>query len=381
MKRTLVSLLSLLAIALVTLASCSEPDNAPGNAASVSVRVVDAMNAKTISPTGNVDVSHYKIYIQNEAENITYVSTGAASDYLEKEDAYTVTNVPAGMWKAKVEAYVKNENSSDGYILVATAESDETRVNAGDSATITVTLDKLNDELSGDVTIDLVMPAELDDEGDSFYYTYTISGTGQRSKYSYEMDTPVMGLTGVNGNGRIVIDADTLDPMLSQGAYLITLTIFDKATEAESDIVRKGVEIMRLLPGLAASGEINLHSQIIDEDGFQVAVIDKIGDKLDLGSASFNEGGFDIDFTITLAYNGIATDTPVDVYIDGYKKSAGSDYSTTPGADNVAFRFLSFASGRHVVTFILDEADTQLGVGSLTVEVNVPADIEISPVV
>ena len=343
MKRTLVSLLSLLAIALVTLASCSEPDNAPGNAASVSVRVVDAMNAKTLSPTGNVDVSPSKIYIQNEAENITYVSTGAASDYLEKEDAYTVTNVPAGMWKAKVEAYVKNENSSDGYILVATAE--------------------------------------LDDEGDSFYYTYTISGTGQRSKYSYEMDTPVMGLTGVNGNGRIVIDADTLDPMLSQGAYLITLTIFDKATEAESDIVRKGVEIMRLLPGLAASGEINLHSQIIDEDGFQVAVIDKIGDKLDLGSASFNEGGFDIDFTITLAYNGIATDTPVDVYIDGYKKSAGSDYSTTPGADNVAFRFLSFASGRHVVTFILDEADTQLGVGSLTVEVNVPADIEISPVV
>ena len=35
--------------------------------------------------------------------------------------------------------------------------------------------------------------------------------------------------------------------------------------------------------------------------------------------------------------------------------------------------------GRHIVTFILDEADTQLGVGSLSVEVNVPVKIEFSP--
>lgn len=81
MKRTLVSLLSLLAIALVTLASCSEPNNNPdgSTAKSISVKVVDAMNAKTISPSGNVDVSHYEITVDNTAEDVH-----VTSDYLAK---------------------------------------------------------------------------------------------------------------------------------------------------------------------------------------------------------------------------------------------------------------------------------------------------------
>ena len=84
MKRTLVSLLSLLAIALVTLASCSEPNNNPDDstAKSISVKVVDAMNAKTISPTGAVDVSHYKpgFYFNNyETSMLKSLSTASFS--------------------------------------------------------------------------------------------------------------------------------------------------------------------------------------------------------------------------------------------------------------------------------------------------------------
>ena len=55
------------------------------------------------------------------------------------------------------------------------------------------------------------------------------------------------------------------------------------------------------------------NSQIVNESGFQVAVTDKIGDKLDLGSATFNEEGFDKDLTITVNYNSVSTSTPVDV--------------------------------------------------------------------
>ena len=376
MKRTLVSLLSLLAIALVTLASCSEPNNNPdgSTAKSISVKVVDAMNAKTISPTGNVDVSHYKIYIQNEAEGITYVSAGASSDYLAKNESFTVSNVPSGIWKAKVEAYVKN---NDSYILVGSAESDEKRVEVGEEATLLVTLDTLDDSLSGDITVVLDMPAELDDNGDTFYYTYKIAGTGQRSDYSYSMDTPTKGTVDSSGNGRFVIDASGIDEPLYQGAYLLTVTVFDQNTQATSAVVRKGVEIMRLVNGLAASGEINLDSQIISEEGFQVAITDKIGNKLDLGAASFDS--FASDMTITVNYNTVPVSTPVTVYVDGEKVDFGTDYTATPGSGNVAYKFLSMDGGRHIVTFILDESDTQLGVGSLSVEVNVPVKIEFAP--
>ena len=365
-------------LCVIPLASCSEPDQSVPGSADITVRVTDNTNAKTITPSGNVDVSHYKITVKNEAEGIN-----TTSGWLEKGESFTVTNVPAGLWTATVDAYVKNGSTGTDadYVKVATASSSETRVVADTQAVLTVTLSTLDDSLSGDVTVTLDMPAELDDNGDTFYYTYTIAGTGQRSSYGYTMNTPVQGSVNASGNGTLVIDTDAISPVLNQGSYLLTVTVFDKATEAESDVVRKGVEIMRLLPGLAASGEINLDSQIINEEGFQVAISDKIGDKLDLGSASFNAEGFQKDFAITVNYNGISTSTPVDVYLDGVKKTVTTDYTAVPGSGNVVFTFTSVEEGRHVVTFILDEADTQLGVGSLTVEVNVPAEIEFVPFV
>lgn len=373
-KKTMLTILSIV-LGVMLLASCQEANNNPeaGTVKSITVRVADMTGAKTITPSGEVDVTHYKITVKNTAEDIN-----KTSDYLAKGEAFMVKNVPAGLWTATVDAYVLNSGSN--YVKVASATSAETRVEGGEEATLTVTLDELDDSVSGDVTVTLNMPSELDDDGDTFYYTYTIAGTGQRSSYSYTTQSPLEGSTGADGNAVITIDADGIDQVLNQGSYLLTVTVFDKATEGESDVVRKGVEIMRLLPGLAASGTINLNSQIINTDGFQVAIVDKIGDRLDLGSASFNEEGFDKDLTITVAYNGIATSTPVDVYVDGVKKTAMIDYTATPGSGNVAYKFTGMDAGRHIVTFILDEADTELGVGSLSVEVNMPADITFNPV-
>lgn len=375
-KKTMLTILSIV-LGVMLLASCQEANNNPeaGTVKSITVRVADMTGARTITPSGNVDVSHYKITVDNEAEDIH-----TTSGWLEKGEAFMVKNVPAGIWTATVDAYVKNGSAGtdDDYIKVASATSAETRVEGGTSATLTVTLDTLDDSLSGDVTVTLDMPSELDDDGDTFYYTYTIVGTGQRSSYSYTTQSPLEGSTGADGNSVITIDADGIDPVLNQGSYLLTVTVFDKATEGESDVVRKGVEIMRLVNGLAASGTINLNSQIINTDGFQVAITDRIGDKLDLGGATYDD--FAADTTITIDYNGISTDTPVDVYVDGVKKTATTDYTATPGSGNVAYKFTGMDAGRHIVTFILDEADTQLGVGSLSVEVNIPAEITFSPV-
>lgn len=362
-------IVSLLAV-LMAFTSCQEPQNTvPGSVKSISVRVIDQTDAKTITPEGNVDVSHYKITVKNEDEGIN-----TSSGYLEKGKTFSVTNVPTGAWTATVDAYVLNNAD---YIKVATGTSVETRVKAGETAVLTVELNKLDDSLSGDITVTLDMPAELDNNGTEFYYTYTIAGTGQRSSYSYRMDTPAKGTVDGSGNGTFTIDADAVSPQLYQGSYLLTVTAFDKETESSSDVVRKGVEIMRLVSGLDAKGTINLNSQIINEEGFQVSIKDKIGDKLDLGTASYDN--FAKDTTITVDYNGIATSTPVDVYVDGVKATNTTDYTATAGDGNVAFKFNTIDAGRHVVTFILDEADTELGVGSLTVEVNIPAEIQFIP--
>ena len=365
-----ISLIVSLLVVLLAFTSCQEPQNTvPGSVKSISVRVIDQTDAKTITPEGNVDVSHYKITVKNEDENIN-----TSSDYLEKGKTFSVTNVPTGIWTATVDAYVLNNAD---YIKVATGTSAETRVKEGETAVLTVELNELDDSLSGDITVTLDMPAELDDNGTEFYYTYTIAGTGQRSSYSYRMDTPVKGTVDGSGNGTFTIDADAVSPQLYQGSYLLTVTAFDKETESSSDVVRKGVEIMRLVNGLGAKGTINLNSQIINEEGFQVSIKDKIGDKLDLGTASYDN--FAKDTTITIDYNGIATSTPVDVYVDGVKVTNTTDYTATPGDGNVAFKFNTIDVGRHIVTFILDEADTELGVGSLTVEVNIPAEIQFVP--
>ena len=366
--------ITMLIAMLALLFACENPsaETFEGNAKSIMV-VVSEKSSKAITPSGETDITHYRIRVENKAEE--YVRE---SGYLSAGSSFNVTNVPAGMWTATVDAYVKNgtAGTDDDYIHVATATSAETRVDAEETAVLTVTLDTLLDTLSGDITVTLDMPAELDDESDTFYYTYTIAGTGQRSDYSYVMDTPTQGTVDASGNGTLVIDADAIDPQLNQGAYLLTVTVFDEATEETSNVVRKGVEIMRLLPGLAASGTINLNAgEAIDEEGIKISVVDKIGDFLNLGQVSYDS--FAEDMTITVDYSSVSTDTPVDVYVDGVKKTATADYTATPSGTSVAFTFTSMDSGRHVVTFILNESDTELGVGALSVEVNIPIEGDI----
>ena len=221
-KKTMLTILSIV-LGVMLLASCQEANNNPeaGTAKSITVRVADMTGAKTITPSGEVDVTHYKITVKNTAEDIN-----KTSDYLAKGEAFMVKNVPAGLWTATVDAYVLNSGSN--YVKVASATSAETRVEGGEEATLTVTLDELDDSVSGDVTVTLNMPSELDDDGDTFYYTYTIAGTGQRSSYSYTTQSPLEGSTGADGNAVITIDADGIDQVLNQGSYLLTVTVFDK---------------------------------------------------------------------------------------------------------------------------------------------------------
>ena len=60
-----ISVFTVLCSVLLLFASCEQNSDVP-RAASVTVQVTDNTNAKTISPAGNVNVSHYVITISNQ---------------------------------------------------------------------------------------------------------------------------------------------------------------------------------------------------------------------------------------------------------------------------------------------------------------------------
>ena len=240
-----ICIIALLAATMLAAACTNPSSDLSGTAKSITVVVNGPVDSKTISPSGDsVDITHYEIRVENSTEGYS-----RESGMITKGTLFNVPNVPAGIWTATVNAYCKN--GTDSYVLVAAAESEEVRVGAGDSATIPVTITDLFDSLSGNITVTLDMPEGLNAADTSFYYTYTIAGTGQRADFSYSLPSPASASVGADGTAEISIDSASLN--LMQGAYLLTVTVSDQTTEESSSIVKKGVEIMRLLPGRACT--------------------------------------------------------------------------------------------------------------------------------
>lgn len=352
MRKTIVSVVSLLAISLIALASCSEPQqNIPGTA-SISVRVSDNTYAKTITPEDNVNISHYVITVVNEIEGIEQ-----SSGYLTKGSMFTVSNVPAGIWYAKVDAYIDRGN--DTYVKVASDQSEPQNVAAGVSTTFTLVLDTLDEVASGDVTVTLKMPVELSSQGKVFWYQYTITGvTNEEFTHTSKL---LSGKTGTDAQATIKLDADTLG--LMQGAYRFEITIQDK--ETSPILIKKGVDVMRLVNGLEATGTIDLSSYEPDQS-FDVTITDKVGDiiiptlKEDkmLYSLAMHNGSASL--TVTLA-EPLKSNEVIEWYIDG-------ELDETVNTDEVSsgkYTFLFNAPGNHSVVAIVRDLDTLMSVGSI----------------
>lgn len=350
----------MLVLAVLLAAACSPENQGISGTASITVTVSDD-TAKTISPDGNADITHYVITAINEAESIS-----ESSEMLAKGESYTVSNVPAGVWKAKVDAYI--QRGSD-YVYAATAESAETRVPADSTVTIPVSLEGLLDELSGDVTVTLMMPAELDDEGDGFHYTYEIRGTGQRAEYSYVPDSPIAGTTGAGGSAGITIDSAAAG--LMQGSYLLAVTVFDGETEETSDVVRTGIDAMRLIAGVDASGTIDMRSQELT--GFRISVTDTIGEIIEPEAVDGKQSyeieatGSLTEFTVSFAEVFDPAWT-VEWYLDGSLAEAE--------ADGASYRF-SIPKGKHSVLGIIRDEAMAMSVGSVLFDVEAKAEIVI----
>ena len=352
MRRSIVSLFSFLAIALIALTGCQEPQNSiPGSVDSISVRVIDSTDAKTITPEGNVNISHYIITVVNEAEGINQ-----SSGYLTKGSMFTVSNVPAGTWYAKVDAYI--DRGEDTYVKVASDQSEPKTVQAGASTTFELVLDTLDAVASGDVTVTLKMPAALSAESTAFWYQYTI--TGMTDEEFTHTSALLSGTTGADGLASIMLDADAIG--LMQGAYRFAITVQD--AETSPTLTRKGVDVMRLVNGLEAKGTIDLTTYEADQS-FDMTITDKIGDiltpSLEDGKDVYNLDGQDgsASLTVTLAEPLKANET-IEWYVDG-------ELDETVNADEAANGkyTLTFAPGSHIVTAIVRDTETLMAVGSI----------------
>ena len=351
MRRSIVSLFSFLAIALIALTGCQEPQNSiPGSVDSISVRVMDSTDAKTITPEGNVNISHYIITVVNEAEGINQ-----SSGYLTKGSMFTVSNVPAGTWYAKVDAYI--DRGEDTYVKVASDQSEPKTVQAGTSTTFELVLDTLDAVASGDVTVTLKMPAALSAESTAFWYQYTI--TGMTDEEFTHTSALLSGTTGADGLASIMLDADAIG--LMQGAYRFAIAVQD--AETSPTLTRKGVDVMRLVNGLEAKGTIDLTTYEADQS-FEVTITDKIGDIL---TPEIQDGKelYELDFetgstlTVNLTEPLKANET-IEWYVDG-------ELDETVNADEAASGkyTLIFTPGGHIVTAIVRDTDTFMAVGSI----------------
>ena len=351
MRRSIVSLFSFLAIALIALTGCQEPQNTiPGSVDSISVRVMDSTDAKTITPEGNVNISHYVITVVNEAEGINQ-----SSGYLTKGSMFTVSNVPAGTWYAKVDAYINR--GEDTYVKVASDQSEPKTVQAGASTTFELVLDTLDAVVSGDVTVTLKMPAALSAESTTFWYQYTITGmTDEEFTHTSEL---LSGSTGADGLATITLDADAIG--LMQGVYRFAITVQD--AETSPTLTRKGVDVMRLINGLEAKGTIDLGSYESDQT-FEVTITDKIGDiltpEIQDGKELYElDSETDSTLTVNLTEPLKANET-IEWYVDG-------ELDETVNADEASSGkyTLTFTPGSHIVTAIVRDTNTLMAVGSI----------------
>lgn len=366
--------MAILAIMAVLLLAGCEQDNQMPVARTLTVSVDDGTGAKTITPEGNVNVSHYVIGVTNG-------EISQSSGMLTKGATYTVMNLPVGTWTATVDAYVENDAAVDGYVHIATATSRPFELETGKDTSVTVTLDTLLQTASGDVTITLKLPSGFE-PGDSAYARWTLKGSGREMSMDWNQ-APELQVSD-DGTATLILDADSLMGSgigtLTQGVWTITVEVSDSRTVASQSIVCKGVEVMRLLAGLPAAGTIDLSGAGTGEGGLEIE--DQTGGILEPGAVDVvAEEGVS---TLTVAYDQVPLDAEVRVFIDGEEisTSTSSDiyYSVTDMTDGRVFAIHDLSTGEHDVMISFSDG-TLTGTGSVTVKVWAKKTLAVGDVV
>ena len=263
---------AVLFFAALALVSCSEPKTS--SAFSVSVNVTpNVFQGKTIgfdedlATNGAAEISHYKVHLYQGAE--TTEEAYIDSDYLEAGNTYKINDITTGEYTFVVDGYIKL--ATEEYHKIAQSSAQTFKLSPSNNK-VNVTLDGLLEEASGVISVAVTLPDDFIDASGNYN-----GKLNWRITSMTDMSTPVDQGT---------VDKDTINGTKSGKVYTMTvdsqtagvyMLFVDAVNDSESD-TKSNADVLRLLPGLAATGSMDLNSLAVN--AFDFTITDKIGTEL-----------------------------------------------------------------------------------------------------
>ena len=392
MARNILSIL-LIAVVVIMSSSCSDSGNdIMGNGtASIRITVKDdsILSSRMIEPENllNYSTTHYKFYLfRGESSDIDASHTDSAffsSDgYTEKGESFTVTGIVTGYyWRAKVEAYINTDRNV--YTKIGEGTSDAFPVFGSSDVPVDVSV-VLDDALSGDITITLLLPIGV---SAITSLGYIIDSGSSVMLDASNIQTAQDDSTGFFSEVEFIIDADAAGREMYQGVHTIEIEFTGKSSTDEV-ISRTGIDSLRLISGLSASGTIDLRNTIVENPGFDVS--DETGDRInddiwyeikDIGSNK----------NVIMLYSSLfldETNASYSVYVDGIQRSPDAESESViqpdgnTGDEGINAGVLSFndilPEGSHILNVLVSDG-TALGAGSYRTAILIENGIWVKP--
>ena len=378
---------------IILISSCSPSLEREDGTSSVTVRIEDSIASRSsILPEvdgnniSNTDIEFYKIWLysgtseaaakskaSNDVDPEMSTIADGCSGYQPRENAsYTLSNIESGLyWVARVRAYADTspaDGAPSGLVMVAEAVSSAQAVFGNDDS-ISVSLNELGTsessigqvEKAGEITITLKLP-NGSDESSITCNAIPLSGTA-----SGEISVPVFDTVTLSNENTFTFTIS--ENTFEQGNYLLTVSIEKKNADDTVYLARSGSVLMKLLPGLSASGTIDLDYDVSLSPG--LGIEDSLGSeiKFDVTELSWNDTNDNGVFTFQLEEE-ISEDISYGLYIDGILKASGT--ITTKGPHTLEISELS--PGKHTVVFILRNENEANSIGSYIYILNVSYD-------
>ena len=327
-------------------ASCEQESPAPTG--SVSIRAVDPMDSKTVTPAGDVDVSHYVFSLWDEKGRNEY-----SSGYVRSDGEFVASDLVAGRWYVSGEAYVFRE--AEGYVKVAESEPVEVSVRTGQTANVTIVFDSLIAEVSGDITVTLMLPLEDFPAQSNVYVLYGIDAEPDSGSWAEVVPLVV----GEDGSTELDIPGEGI----LQGLHMLHVIVSDSDDPSHQSIVRRGADVMRLLPGVPATGILSFPSFSF-ADEVEISVVDMVGDVIVPETA---DGGtvYSPEVTDGKAEFTIAFSEPFEAgwMVEWYLNGDEITVDDTRASEGI-YGF-SLNPGRHALIAIIRDPSTSLAAGSM----------------
>lgn len=239
--KRIASAIALILSALAIIACTPEGSRPEEGYGDILIRIDDGQ--KLIGPDGADGITHYRYQVDNKV-------TSADSGFIPKtgNDSFFISDVQKGEFTVTAGAYIQQEDpEGTDYVLLSERTVSEF-LEEGESKVISIVFDTISEELSGDISIKVVLPEPLVMEGKGFSYECTVSLVSNP-------DTPVYSSDLISvADGSYGKEYSLMIPGQKPGSYTICLRL----SSPDSQSSWTGYEAMRLLPGFNASGTIDM---------------------------------------------------------------------------------------------------------------------------